>query len=77
MRRLARKVSEKNAQKTEKSLVLDAPALTLFLMNLALVLSPEEALALAADLAAFALANGVESSPTPPRPVFTVEVALD
>lgn len=55
----------------------DPPAITLFLMNLALVLSPEEALALAADLAAFALANGVESSPTPARPALTVEIALD
>ena len=57
--------------------MLDAPAPTLFLMNLALVLTPEEALALAAELAAYAIANGVESSPTPPRPVFTVEVALN
>lgn len=48
-----------------------------FLMNLALVLSPEEALALAADLAAFALANGVESSAIPARPALTVEIALD
>jgi len=46
-------------------------------MKTALVLSPEETLALAADLAAFALANGVESYPIPPRPIFLGEVALD
>lgn len=55
----------------------DTPALIFSFMHLALVLTPEEAIALAAELAAYALANGVESSPTPPRPVFTVEIALD